>query len=305
MSEPQAPDRASPLTAGALLRQARQDRGLHLMALAASLKVPPARLEAMEGDRWGEMPDAAYARALAHTVSRALGIDPGPVLRSLPAASTPALESIDAGLDAPFRESSGGPTGRTGRLRWSVVALGLALALVVWWLLGAAPWEPPANGLGQATGPVQGPVLPEALPDATRPARTGTDPGQPLSSDPQTTAAAPASPIAAAPPMDAPVARAAADVAAAGSVGGGTRAPSAAMGLRLVATQASWVELRDATGQVRLSRVLGAGESVELPFSAPLALTVGNAAATAVWVNGRSIDLAGSTRENVARIELR
>jgi hypothetical protein len=36
-----------------------------------------------------------------------------------------------------------------------------------------------------------------------------------------------------------------------------------------------------------------------------VSLTVGNAAATGVWVNGQPIDLIGSTRENVARIELR
>jgi hypothetical protein len=72
-----------------------------------------------------------------------------------------------------------------------------------------------------------------------------------------------------------------------------------------VATQPSWIELREAQGEVRLARLLGAGETLELPLGAPASLTVGNAAATAVWVGGQPIDLSGSARENVARIELR
>jgi hypothetical protein len=75
--------------------------------------------------------------------------------------------------------------------------------------------------------------------------------------------------------------------------------------LRIVATQPSWIELREAQGEVRLARLLGAGETLELPLVAPASLTVGNAAATAVWVGGQPIDLSGSARENVARIELR
>ena len=105
MSEVSSTQPSPKPTAGALLRQARQARGLHLMALSASLKVAPGRLEAMEEDRWHDLPDAAYARALAHTVSRALGIDPQPVLSSLPAASQPRLETLDEGLDEPFRET--------------------------------------------------------------------------------------------------------------------------------------------------------------------------------------------------------
>ncbi|MDO8288324.1 MAG: helix-turn-helix domain-containing protein, partial [Parvibaculum sp.] len=38
-------------TAGALLRAARQAAGIHIAALAALLKVPEKRLEALEHDR--------------------------------------------------------------------------------------------------------------------------------------------------------------------------------------------------------------------------------------------------------------
>lgn len=271
MSEPSAAEPVSGETAGALLRRARQARGLHLTALASSLKVPPARLTAMEEDRWHDLPDAAYSRALAHTVSRALGIDPEPVLRSLPAASQPRLESLDDGLDEPFRETPMGAVRRMRRLRGSVVALGLLLAVVVWWVLAR-------GGLGGGPGLAS---VPGAAPAATQAAAVASGvPG------PAATALQPAVPSP----------ESGSTVAAAG--------PGSAV-LRLVASEASWIELRDPQGQSRLSRVLGPGETLEVPFSAPAVLTVGNAAVTQVWLNGQSIDLAASARENVARIELR
>jgi cytoskeleton protein RodZ len=266
MSDVSAAQPVPAASAGALLRQARQARGLHLMALSASLKVPATRLEAMEEDRWHDLPDAAYARALAHTVCRALGIDPQPVLRSLPAASQPRLETLDEGLDEPFRDTSTAAGLMPLRHRWAVVGLGLALAVAVWWWLDSA----------------SGALRPAAATDAPRPAASAAVPAPPGGQQEQTVTVAP-SPVAV--PGSAPVA--------------------SGNGLRIVATQPSWIELREAQGEVRLARLLGAGETLELPLGAPARLTVGNAAATAVWVGGQPIDLSGSARENVARIELR
>lgn len=245
-------------TAGSILREARQARGIHLMALSASLKIAPARLEAMEADRWHELPDAAYSRALAHTVSRALGIDPEPVLRGLPAASQPRLESLDDGLDQPFRDRPTGAAPRLRRYRWSVVALGLVGAVLVWWFLGR--W-----------------------PDLQRAASTTTVGN--LVSLPAPAASAPLPP-----PL---------------AVASGASATSVAPALRVAAQQATWIEIRDPEGQVRLSRLMAAGETIEIEGPSSGSLTVGNAAGTAVWVNGGVIDLSRIARENVARIELR
>lgn len=277
MSESSVTDGPAPATAGAMLRQARQARGLHLMALSASLKVAPGRLEAMEDDRWHELPDPAYARALAHTVCRALGIDPGPVLRGLPAAPTPTLDSLDAGIDEPFRDGHARPSERLRRHRWSVVGLGLVLAVGVWaWLDRASRMQPPGQPASQAEPAV---VPPGAMGASAAASAMGSQPPGAASVTPATGAG------------DGP------RNAAAPSEGGGV--------LRVVAQQATWLEVRDLGGQVRVSRLVAAGEDLQLPFSAPVSLTVGNAAATRVWVNGQGIDLAGATRENVARIELR
>jgi cytoskeleton protein RodZ len=54
-----------PLSAGALLRQARERSGLHIGALSVSLKVPVQRLEALEADRYDLLPGPVFIRALA------------------------------------------------------------------------------------------------------------------------------------------------------------------------------------------------------------------------------------------------
>jgi cytoskeleton protein RodZ len=72
--------------AGAMLRAAREAAGLHVAALAVSLKIPVRRLEALEAERWDELPGAVFTRALAASVCRNLKIDPEPVLARLPAA---------------------------------------------------------------------------------------------------------------------------------------------------------------------------------------------------------------------------
>ena len=71
-------------SAGRLLREARERQGLHIAALAASIKVTPKKLELLEADRFDALPDATFTRALAQTVCRALKIDSAPVLRLLP-----------------------------------------------------------------------------------------------------------------------------------------------------------------------------------------------------------------------------
>ena len=94
-------------SAGRLLREARERQGLHIAALAASIKVTQKKLELLEADRFDALPDATFARALALTVCRALKIDSDAVLRLLPPAGGYRLEQVGEGLNAPFRERPG------------------------------------------------------------------------------------------------------------------------------------------------------------------------------------------------------
>jgi transcriptional regulator with XRE-family HTH domain len=125
-------------TAGGLLRRAREAQGLHIAVLAASLKVPQRKLEALERDRLDELPDATFARALAQTMCRALKIDPAPVLDLLPRAGAggATLDQVSAGLNTPFRDKTSAVEPAVGLVlrhpATVLVGLLLAAALALW-----------------------------------------------------------------------------------------------------------------------------------------------------------------------------
>ncbi|RYZ05418.1 MAG: helix-turn-helix domain-containing protein, partial [Comamonadaceae bacterium] len=106
---PLIPD-GSDLSAGEMLRRAREAHGLPLDRVAAALKVPVQKLAALENDDIDQLPDAVFARALAASVARALRIDPAPVLAKLPGATKPGLADADRTLSSKFSGGSG-PSG--------------------------------------------------------------------------------------------------------------------------------------------------------------------------------------------------
>lgn len=281
MSEPGDSPRSS---AGAMLRAAREKQGLHIAALAAAIKVTPRKLDALENDRFDELPDLTFTRALAQTVCRSLKIDPQPVLALLPHVDPGALDHVAGTLNAPFRDrpsrdAPGGFSAAAVRpMAWAGAAL--LLAAVVVYLLPADLWQggeavetrpPAASAASPSMAPASAPVAEAAVAEA-----------------PET----PASAAVLAPTPS--VAPAASTVAAA--------APAALVQLRV--SEASWVEVRDARGEVLLSRTLVLGESVGVDGALPLRLTIGNAQATKLSFRGKPVDLAPSMRDNVARLEL-
>lgn len=293
------------VTAGAMLREAREKRGLHIAALAASIKVTPRKLEALEADRYAELPDMTFTRALAQTVCRVLKVDPEPVLAKLPAAGDlPKLAKVGGGINKTFREAPGSqdPGEFTFYRRpvfWAtliVLLCAVALALVPerW-----VPWH--------------GAAIPPSLPTpaaVVEPLPTASPAAGPAPAAAESPGAEAASPV----PVTAVVSTVAAS-AAAGSIETVHSAPppSLAVGsetgttvgvLALRTSAESWVEVQDGRGQTLLSRTVQPGETVGLDGPFPLRLTIGNAAATQLTFLGEAVDLSSSTRDNVARLQL-
>lgn len=286
-------------SAGSLLRAARERQGLHIAALAAAIKVAPRKLDALENDRWHELPDATFARALAQTVCRTLKIDALPVLDRMPAVEQAGLENVAGSLNTPFNgrggSTNGGPLGAAIRpMVWAGLALLVAAAAV--YLLPADLWP----GSGTATPLIQTPPVPKAVgpePAASMPSAVSAA-ASPLAS--VVAPAAVAVPLASA---SVPPARPEPPLAVVVAVAESIPAPSAAAA-QLHAVQASWVEVRDAQGKILVSRQLAVGERLGLDGPLPLRLTIGNAGGTELAFRGRPVDLAPNTRSNVARIEL-
>ncbi|MEO7056732.1 MAG: RodZ domain-containing protein [Caldimonas sp.] len=291
---------ATGATAGRLLREARERQGLHIAALAASIKVTPKKLEMLEADRYDGLLDATFTRALAQTVCRALKIDPVPVLRLLPPPSGYRLEQLGEGLNTPFRERHGvlvqkdWTTFATRPALW-ITLLILAAAVAVFFL------PPGLFRVATANGP------PASTTTTTTLAPRINAPG-PTNLTRPVDEAATVAPFIDAATAAAPSALASASVASASTAASeaGVMGATAPAGMLQVQTSAaSWVEVRDSRDQPLVGRVLKAGESISIDGTPPLRVQIGNASATRVIFRGKPTDLAAFTRDNVARLELR
>lgn len=277
-------------TAGAWLREARQQRGLHIAALAAMLKVPQAKLEALEANRFQDLPDATFARALAKAMCRVLKVDSAPVMGLLPPAGERSLD-VSRGLNQPYRERGGRDEGLT--LAWLQRPIVWLAGLLL--LAAAGVYLMPTDWLARTPG----------LDAAAVSATAAVNPPEPVAAS---------APMVAEPLLQAP-ASAVASVASVASVVAVTTAanealaqavpaPAGSIPIKLKVTADSWVEIVDARGQVLISRLLKSGDATELAGLPPLKVKVGNVSATELNLRGSKVDLAAQSKDNVARIEL-
>jgi len=319
-----APD----LTAGALLRQAREAAGMHIAALAVSLKVPVKKLEALEQDRFDLLPDSVFVRALASSVCRTLKLDAAAVLERLPQTSAPKLTYQGAGINAPFRSPGEGPRPSiwTQVSRTAVLAgLALLLGALVLIFMPAAKQDT-VNGKAEVDGmPVGIAEVVKPLPAVVAMANPGlAETPAPIAQVKEPVAAVSAASAgqllatAAVPLSISSLPSATTPLAARASASAAVPAVVAAAPPALAASQAvpsgivtfhakgeSWVEVTDAKGTVVLRRTLTAGEVAGASGVLPMAAVVGRADATQVQVRGKVFDLNAVARDNVARFEVK
>ena len=296
-------------SAGTLLRQAREAAGLHVAALAASLKVPVQKLEALEADRMDLLPDAVFARALAASVCRTLKLDPAPVLDKLPSVVRRVAVNV-SGINAPFRAAPGRGTGTsvfqrlTRPLALAVGALLLgALVLIllpavqplsVKWSLGTSDVAKVSGADGAVpkarNGIVNEPVVQAFPPGPSEIAKPEVVPA-PVERIEAAASAASAVPAS----VSAPLARASSE----------SPQPSASGIVAFKTTAPSWVEVSGADGVKVLRKLMVAGESTSISGTVPLSVVVGSADVTRVEVRGQPFDLKAITRDNVARFEVK
>lgn len=283
MSEPVMPsaeeglaatDAVTQITGGAMLRQAREALGLHIAALAVSLKVPVKKLEALEADRFDLLPDTVFVRALASSVCRSLKIDPDPVLAKMPHTSAPRLRAYESGINIPFRArtSVSGLLSRDHLSKPFVwIVAGLLVGALVLFLFPIGPRTEVTTTAKTDTATVNSP-LPMPAPVASE------EKSLPAPAAAQEAASAPA-------------------VLVPGS--------GATTGVIVFKARAvSWIEVVDANGAVQVRKNLADGETLGASGALPLAVVVGRADTTEVQVRGKPFDLLPLAKDNVARFEV-
>ena len=290
-----------PPSAGGMIRAARQAQGIDLASLAAMLKIPLRRLEALENGRHEELQGPTFERALAQAACRVLKIDPKPVLALLPQHERNTLERVTEGINTPFRDGQGsGGFELPALLRPGVV-------IVVLLVLGAiALFLVPESWVARVTRPFLGgsaaSAPAEAAPAASAPTAVVTVPVElPAAS------AAASAPVAAPAASTAPLSAATVSATAAQGIDEVLAHVAAApsIPLQVIATADSWVEVVDAQGHSLLSRTVVAGESVGLDGALPMRVKIGNARGTHLKLRGDNVDLTPWTHDNVARLEVK
>jgi len=320
MTEQEKTGQSSALTAGMMMRSAREAAGLHVAALAVSIKIPVKKLEALEADRLDLLHDAVFVRALAASVCRALKIDPAPVLFKLPLTVAPKLTADERGINAPFHA-----TGDAARLSIAEV-LRKPSAMLVFTLLiaGLAVVFFPEGKLTEWTAELSSP-----------PVKSPTNMGQPqlqqaatevMESTVQSEPVAqglPAAPSAIVAPKEAPIGSLAptavatpapASVKASESLAprqdalratGASPSVNSAGLVVFKAKGTSWVKVVDAKGIVQLSKTLSDGEVIGASGATPLSVVIGRVDATEVEVRGQPFSLVSVAKDNVARFEVK
>jgi cytoskeleton protein RodZ len=299
-----APEVSVSNSAGAMLKAARENQSMSIAALAAALKVPVKKLEALECDRYELLPDLVFVRALAASICRSLNIDPAPILASLPSPTDMHLSPKAPAMSVPFRVPRvrlGASFGDHLSKRLIFVVLLLLSGVLV---LVFAPTPQFVNLVGSQLSDVNV-ASTQSAPVLQTMATTIPLPSGAASND--LTPALIRQNQHKGPNQ--------------GSVGSGAIAPvlvsnmptrdastvlAEAVGLVVFkARGASWVEVVDATASVKLRKTLAQGDVVSASGVAPLSVVVGRADVVDVQWRDKPVDLIPIIKENVARFEVK
>ncbi len=295
---------------GAELAAARQERGLGLPEVAQQLKFGMRQLEALEADRFGDLPGRTFARGMVRSYARLLKIDPEPLLARIAGRfDAPDSNQLAARFSQPV------PFSDAGR-RSTLVYFGLSLAILL--VVGgiAYQWQHERNSPAK---------MAFVKPKAESASRTPALPAQTASAGPAQMAEAPLAIEERKPPVaekkpeekkadDKKVAekkavlekKPPAEKKPAPLVQAAVAAPASGVHriVMRVESDEAWLEVTDGAGRQLVSSLNRAGSERVVQGRGPFTFVIGNASRVRVLLNDREVDLKPHTRVEVARFTL-
>jgi cytoskeleton protein RodZ len=274
---------------GAALSAARQELGLGLPEVAQQLKFGLRQLEALEADRFDQLPGGTFARGMVRNYARLLKIDPDPLLaRIADRYDAPDSNQLAARFSQPV------PFSDNAR-RSTLVYFGLSLVILV--VVGgvAYQWQHERNAPKQmafvkpkAEAPARKPALPaqqasipapiveEKKTEEKKIEEKKVEEAKPVERKP-----APSVKTVAAPP-----------------------ASGVHRIVLRVETDEAWLEVTDGAGRQLVSSLNRAGSERVVQGRGPFTLVIGNASHVRVLHNDHELDLKPYTRVEVARFTI-
>jgi cytoskeleton protein RodZ len=273
-------------SAGEMIRAAREASGLHVAALAFSMKVPVKKLEALESDRLDLLLDSVFVRALASSVCRTLKIDPLPILERLPQPVAPRLGGNRQQINTPYYAPDYSQKFVLPQILTRPSVLAVAALLFAAAFLVFSPRKAISDKPDDVVQIDAAPLVKNTdgnLKDSTLP--------PPIVSGVQLES----------------IGGTAESIGGRG-IGSSNLVVFAEEPQDIVAFKTrgiSWVEVTDARGVIQLRKSLTAGERVATSGVLPLSVVIGKADLTDVMVRGKPFLIDEFARDNVARFEVK
>jgi len=272
-----------PTGIGQELAAAREARGLALADVAQQLKFAPRQLEALEQEHFELLPGATFARGMVRSYARLLKLDPEPLVQRIAGRiEIPDSNRLAARYHQPV------PFSDSAR-RSTFVYLAVSLGVLV--LVGGVAYEWHQERTAAAK---RATTIAKAKP-APREAKPA-----PREAKPRQAAAAPV-PVqqAAAPVVQEKTAVQEKTVVAA------PPAPRSGAHRLVVRTEGeAWIEIKDSADRMLISSLNPPGSERVVRGRPPYSLVIGNASQVSVTYDGKPVDLAPHTRQEVARFTL-
>ena len=286
--------------AGAMLLRERRRQGLSLGDISRQLKLSVRQVEALERDDYSGYKGPVFIHGFIRNYAKLLGLDPGPLIRATDAMLNPP-QAPAAVPREPERSRSARAEQRKLPL-WPAVGIVLVVGIAMSFYFGGRR----APDGGRSAPSVAARDKPVPLSKITAEAKASAEPRS--KAEPKPEAEPVVKPAIKSDPKpetrpetktETVERRAPAETSAAIAA-----EPSGRVMVRMVFEQASWVEIKDRTGNTIFGQLSPAGSRRSVSGEPPLSIVVGNAAGVRLFQGDKSIDLAPHTRVDVARLTL-
>lgn len=299
---------------GGALRLAREAQGLSIQDVASKLRLSAKQIEAIEADQFAKLPEPTIVRGFIRNYAKLLKMNAEPLLDAYIVIVPSNTQHELTVKPTTNMQVTSGDKPKLSSYIWAGLAILLALGI---WLFYQNYIQKPSPTLPSTGVESLGSESLEALPEPALPAAERTPE---LQSSIELTLPPAADGTTSAPSVDAPAVSAdttmptsatpnstsvvAAPVATLPAEPATTAAPAGMAKLEFNATQETWVNVVDASGREIYSKTIFAGSRESINVTTPAHVTVGNAGATSLNMNGRAVDLAPHSRNNVAHVKL-